>query len=43
LNDSLRGVMLEGMGFVSLLPELALLAGWGTISFLAALKVFRWQ
>ena len=43
LNDSLRGVMLEGMGFISLLPELALLAGWGTISFLAALKVFRWQ
>ena len=43
LNDSLRGVMLEGMGFVSLLPELALLAGWGTVSFLLALKVFRWQ
>jgi ABC-2 type transport system permease protein len=43
LNDSLRGVMLEGMGFVSLLPELALLAGWGTVSFLVALKVFRWQ
>ena len=43
LNDSLRGVMLEGMGFVSLLPELALLAAWGTVSFLVALKVFRWQ
>jgi ABC-2 type transport system permease protein len=43
LNDSLRGVMLEGMGVVSLLPELALLAVWGTVSFLVALKVFRWQ
>jgi ABC-type multidrug transport system permease subunit len=43
LNDSLRGVMLEGMGFVSLLPELAILAAWGTVSFLLALKVFRWQ
>jgi ABC-2 type transport system permease protein len=43
LNDSLRGVMLEGMGVVSLLPELALLAAWGTVSFLVALKVFRWQ
>jgi ABC-2 type transport system permease protein len=43
LNDSLRGVMLEGMGVVSLLPELALLAAWGTVSFLLALKVFRWQ
>ena len=43
LNDSLRGVMLEGMGVVSLLPELAFLAAWGTVSFLVALKVFRWQ
>ena len=43
LNDSLRGVMLEGMGVVSLLPELALLAAWGTVSFLVALRVFRWQ
>ena len=43
LNDSLRGVMLEGMGFVSLLPELGLLAAWGIVSFLIALKVFRWQ
>lgn len=43
LNDSLRGVMLEGMGLVSLLPELAILAAWGTVSFLLALKVFRWQ
>ena len=43
LNDSLRGVMLEGMGVVSLLPELALLAAWGSVSFLVALKVFRWQ
>jgi ABC-type multidrug transport system permease subunit len=43
LNDSLRGVMLEGMGVVTLLPELLLLAMWGTISFLIALRIFRWQ
>ena len=43
LNDALRGVMLEGTGLVALLPELALLAAWGGISFLAALKIFRWQ
>jgi ABC-type multidrug transport system permease subunit len=43
LNNSLRGVMLEGMGLVALLPELALLAAWGTVSFLVALKAFRWQ
>ena len=33
LNDALRGVMLEGAGLASLLPELALLAAWGTVSF----------
>jgi ABC-type multidrug transport system permease subunit len=43
LNDALRGVMLEGTGLVSLLPELALLAAWGTVSFVLALKYFRWQ
>ena len=43
LNDALRGVMLEGTGFVALLPEMALLAAWGTTSFVVALKVFRWQ
>jgi ABC-2 type transport system permease protein len=43
LNDALRGVMLEGAGLVPLLPELALLAVWGGVSFVLALKFFRWQ
>jgi ABC-type multidrug transport system permease subunit len=43
LNDALRGVMLEGTGLVSLMPELALLGIWGTVSFVVALKIFRWQ
>jgi ABC-2 type transport system permease protein len=43
LNDALRGVMLEGTGLLPLLPELALLAVWGTVSFVVALKIFRWQ
>ena len=43
LNDSLRAVMLEGAGLAPLLPELALLAAWGGLSFVVALKVFRWQ
>ncbi len=43
LNDALRGVMLEGTGLTALLPELALLAAWGTVSFAVALKIFRWQ
>jgi ABC-type multidrug transport system permease subunit len=43
LNDALRGVMLEGTGLATLWPELALLAVWGAVSFVVALKIFRWQ
>jgi ABC-type multidrug transport system permease subunit len=43
LNDALRGVMLEGTGLLTLLPELGLLAAWGIVSFVLALKFFRWQ
>ena len=43
LNDALRAVMLEGTGLAQLVPDLALLATWGIVSFLLALKLFRWQ
>jgi ABC-type multidrug transport system permease subunit len=43
LIDALRGVMLEGTGIVALLPELANLGIWGVVSFVLALKFFRWQ
>ena len=43
LNDALRGVMLDGAGFAALLPELVNLGLWGGISFVLALKLFRWQ
>ena len=42
LNDALRGVMLEGAGLTTVLPELILLAAWGLVSFVVALKLFRW-
>src|SRR4029079_3099515 len=43
LNNALRGVMLEGAGLMSLLPKVAVLVAWGTISSVLALKLFRWQ
>jgi ABC-type multidrug transport system permease subunit len=43
LNDALRAVMLEGAGLAALMPELALLGAWGAVSFVLALKLFRWQ
>jgi ABC-type multidrug transport system permease subunit len=43
LNDALRAVMLEGSGLTAIGPELLLLAAWGLVSFLVALRLFRWQ
>jgi ABC-type multidrug transport system permease subunit len=43
LNDALRQLMLDGAGLVALLPELVNLGLWGAISFVLALRLFRWQ
>ncbi len=43
LNDALRGVMLEGQALAGIVPELAVMAAWGLVSFALALKIFRWQ
>jgi ABC-2 type transport system permease protein len=42
LNDALRAVILEGADLSSQWTRLALLAGWGAVSFFLALRVFRW-
>ena len=41
--DALRGVMLSGHGLAGIGGELGILAGWGAVSFVVALGVFRWQ
>jgi ABC-type multidrug transport system permease subunit len=43
LNDALRLVMLDGKSLGSLFAELAVLLLWGVLSFLVALKIFRWE
>ena len=43
LNDALRAVMLEGAGPATIAPELGRLAAWGSVSFLLALRIFRWR
>lgn len=42
LNDALRAVILEGADVASQLPRIAILAAWGIVSFVCALKLFRW-
>jgi ABC-type multidrug transport system permease subunit len=43
LNDALRAIILQGAGLRSQWIQLAVLALWGGISFLIALKWFRWS
>jgi len=43
LNDALRAVTLEGASLVSQTPRLLLVAGWGVVSFLLGLRLFRWS
>ncbi len=41
--DALRGIMLEGVGLVALMPQLAVIVVWAVISFTVALLIFRWK
>jgi ABC-2 type transport system permease protein len=43
LNDALRAVMLDGASLAATAPELANLTLWGGVSFVLALRFFRWQ
>ena len=43
LNDALRAVMIEGRPLASLGLELGVLLASGLVSFLVAVRVFRWQ
>jgi ABC-2 type transport system permease protein len=43
LIASLRSVMLEGASLFSQAGPIAIMAGWGIVSFAVALKIFRWQ
>ena len=43
LNDALRAVMIDGTGLMRLGAPLAIVAGWGAVSFVVALQIFRWR
>lgn len=43
LVDGLRAVMTEGAPAAAVAPQFAVLAGWSVLSFLLALKLFRWS
>ena len=41
--DALGGTMLEGVPISSVAGELGIVTAWGVLSFVVALKVFRWR
>src|SRR5262245_19900862 len=43
LIDALRAVVNEGATLAAVASEIAILTAWGAISFVVALKLFRWQ
>lgn len=42
-NEALRAIMLEGRSLAALPSQLLILAVWGAVSYVIALKIFRWQ
>lgn len=43
VNDALRANMLEGTSLSALGLEMAIISGWLVVSFVLALKLFRWR
>jgi len=43
LNDALRAVMVDGAAVATLTAPLAIVIAWGAVSFVVALRIFRWR
>ncbi len=43
LIDSLRAVMQEGASLWSVAPQMGIMAAWAVVTFVIALRVFRWS
>jgi ABC transporter DrrB family efflux protein len=43
LNDALRSVMSDGAGLGANLLQIGILAAWGVVSVVVAVRIFRWQ
>lgn len=41
--DALREIMLQGVPLTSVLPEIGILLAWLVVSFVIALRIFRWR
>ena len=43
LNDALRAVMIDGASLADIGGKLALCAVWGIVSFVLAIRLFKWR
>jgi len=43
LNDALRAIMIDGAALATLSAPLAIVIAWGAVSFVIALRIFRWR
>jgi len=43
LNDALRAVMVDGASLTRVSPAIAIVGAWGLVSFVVAVKIFRWR
>jgi ABC-type multidrug transport system permease subunit len=43
LIEAVRTVMLEGAGLAAVINQIGIMLAWGLISFVVALRMFRWQ
>jgi len=43
LNDALRAVMIDGSPLTRLGTPLTIVTAWGFVSFVVALRIFRWR
>jgi ABC-type multidrug transport system permease subunit len=42
-NDALRATMLQGAGWGAVAPQIGVIAAWLAVTFLLALRLFRWR
>jgi len=43
LIEAVRTVMLDGVGLAAVATQIGIMIAWGLISFVIALRIFRWQ
>ena len=43
LIEAVRAVMLDGAGVAAVANQIGIMLAWGLISFVIALRIFRWQ